>query len=142
MKGPIRMTDAMPSQPEPNPQPQTATALDPSIGGLLSYLLFGWIGGLIMYLTQSHREVRFHAAQSVLLSIAFFALYVAMYVVGAVLAIIPGVGFLASIVMFIASVPLAIAGFVLWIVLCIKGYNLEHFKLPFIGDMAETWAAK
>jgi uncharacterized membrane protein len=33
---------------------------------MLSYLLFGWIGGLIMFFTQKHPEVRFHAAQSII----------------------------------------------------------------------------
>jgi uncharacterized membrane protein len=121
---------------EPPPQPaqapgegQTAAGgLDPKIGGLLSYLLFGWIGGLIMYLTQTHPEVRFHAAQSIL---TFGGLTIVSFVVG----LIPGLGVVLSPLIGLLSL-------VLWIILSIKGYNLEHFKLPVVGDMAEQWAAK
>jgi uncharacterized membrane protein len=127
--------------PTPAPQP-AATGLDPKVGGLLAYLLFGWIGGLIMYLTQSHREVRFHGAQSVLLSIVLFAVYIALAVLGGVFAFVPGVGTLFAVVTFLANTVIGLGSFVLWIILCIKGYNLEHFKLPIIGEHAERWAAK
>ncbi len=33
-------------------------------------------------------------------------------------------------------------GIVLWILLMIKAYQGEKFKLPIIGDLAETWMNK
>ncbi|MBA0124359.1 DUF4870 domain-containing protein [Haloechinothrix sp. YIM 98757] len=110
--------------------------LDPQVGGLLSYLLFGWIGGLIMFFTQKHREVRFHAAQSILLSIALLALYIALGIISTLMMAGP---FGWALFSFVYTV-LGLAVFALWVVLCVKGYKLQHFKLPVIGDIAEGWA--
>ncbi|QBI22019.1 hypothetical protein ER308_12600 [Egibacter rhizosphaerae] len=89
---------------------------------MLSYLLFGWIGGLVMFLTQSHPEVKFHAAQSIIT-------FGGLTVISILLTAIPFT--------WVISPFLSLLGFVLWILLSIKGYNLEHFKLPVIGDYAE-----
>ena len=113
---------------QPQAQPVSSSdGLDPKVGALLSYLLFGWIGGLIMFLTQKHPEVRFHAAQSIIT-------FGGLTVISIILGWLPVVG-------WILSPLLLLLGLVLWIVLCIKGYNLEHFKLPVIGDYAEQMAA-
>lgn len=131
-----------PSNNPPPPQPGGGSGgiegLDPKVAGLLAYLLFGWIGGLIMYLTQKHPIVRFHGAQSVLLSIVVFVFYI---VLGLLTGLLGGtLGMLAIIGLINLVFGLAILA--LWVFLCIKGYNLEKFKLPVIGDIAETWAAK
>ena len=135
-----------PQQPPPQqPPPQqqggqqggSEGGLDPKIGGLLAYLLFGWIGGLIMLLTQSHREVKFHGAQSILFSVALIVVYIALSIVGTIFGFIPGLGWLGGLVT-LALMPLIwLASMVLWIFLMIKGYNLEHFKLPLVGDWSE-----
>lgn len=138
---PVPPPDA--GQPASAPQSRTgaqSAGLDPKVGGLLSYLL-GWIGGLIMFFTQKDPEVRFHGAQSILLSIGFVAVYVALGVVSTVLSM--GLGSFAAFGLFsLLYSLLGLAGLVLWVFLCVKGYHLEHFKLPVIGDMAESWAAK
>ena len=140
-----------PDQPTQQPAPSTPPpagqtsapadgGLDPKIGGLLAYLLFGWIGGLIMLLTQKHPEVRFHGAQSILVTIALVVVGIGLGILSAIFGLVPGLGFIAAIFSFLLSVALSIGGFVLWVFLCIKGYNLEHFKLPVVGDIAESWA--
>ena len=128
-----RPDDVQPERAAPQP---AAGSLDPKIGGLLAYLLFGWVGGLIMFLTQKHPEVRFHGAQSVLVSIATFGLYAVLGVLSSVMAI--GFGGWALFSALYSLIGLAVLG--LWISLCVKGYNLDHFKLPVIGDIAERWA--
>lgn len=126
-------------EPEPEPAPRPAAdGLDANVAALLSYLIFMWIGGLIMFFTQRNREVRFHAAQSILASIALAVLWIVLMVVGTVLAFIPILGGLITVLVWAG---LSLGGLALWIFLCIKGYNLEHFKLPVIGDIAERWAA-
>jgi uncharacterized membrane protein len=123
------------------PPPSTAEGLDPKMGGLLAYLLFGWIGGLIMYFTQKHREVRFHGAQSVLLSIVLAGFYIALGIVTSMFAFIFSSFAIWSLMAAIQGL-LGLATMALWVLMCIKGYQLEHFKLPVIGDIAEKWAAK
>ena len=118
------------------PQQQGAGGLDPKIGGLLSYLLFGWIGGLIMYLTQKHPEVRFHAAQSILTFGSLSVLSILLNTLGG------SFGLGGFLLLSLLSMLLGLLSFGLWIFLSIKGYNLDHFKLPVVGDIAEQWAAK
>lgn len=112
----------------------TSTGLDPKVAGLLSYL-FGWVTGLIFFLIEKeHREVRYHAAQSILVSLVVIGAYLALSIV----AMIPIIGLLA----LVGYAVVGLAGFALWVYLLIQGYNLNHVRLPVIGGMAEQWAAK
>lgn len=112
--------------------------LDPKVGSMLSYLLFGWIGGLVMFFTQKHPEVRFHAAQSIIVfgSLTVLSIFLSILVPTLMFA---GTG--SFLLVTLLSFALNAVGFVLWILLSIKGYSLQHFKLPIAGDMAERWAA-
>jgi uncharacterized membrane protein len=106
--------------------------LTPNIATMLSYLLFGWVGGLIMYFTQKDREVRFHAAQSIL---TFGGLTIISWAVG-FLDIYAGFFFLLGVSWLISLLSL-----VLLIFMSIQGYQLKHTKLPIVGTIAEQWAA-
>ena len=101
-----------------------STELDPKVGGLLAYLL-GWVSGLILYLISKDPYVRFHAMQSIIL-------FAGLSIINIVLGFIP---FINMIVMLIN-----ICAFVLWIILMVKAYSGEKFKLPIIGDIAEERA--
>lgn len=131
--------DAQQAPPHPGQYQQApgaqADSMDPNIAGLVAYIT--WIGGLIMFLTQKNREVRFHAAQCILLTIAGAIGYAVLFMLQMVTAFLGPVSLIFSGVSLLAGVGL----FALWIFLVIKGYKLEHFKLPLIGDMAEKWAA-
>lgn len=101
----------------------TDTGIKPNIAALLSYLL-GFVTGLIFLLIEkSNKFVRFHAMQSI---IVFGAIFVAQWVIG----LIPAVG-------PIMSGLLSLAGVALWIVLMVKAFQGEMFKLPWAGDLAE-----
>jgi uncharacterized membrane protein len=111
----------------------TSTGLDPKVSGLLAYL-FGWVTGLIFFLIEKeHREVRFHAAQSILVSVTLIGAYLALGIV----MMIPVIGLLA----LVGYAVLGLGGFALWVYLLIQGYNLEHVRLPVLGDLAERMAA-
>ena len=112
----------------------TTTGIDHKVAGLLTYLV-GWISGLIFYLVEKeHREVRFHAAQSILVSIGLIGLYIVL----SILQMIPVLGLL----FFAVAIGVGLASLALWIYLMIQGYNLNHVRLPVVGKMAEQWAAK
>jgi uncharacterized membrane protein len=102
-------------------QPPT-TGLKPNVAGLLCYL-GGWVTGIILLIIeQKDRFVRFHAVQSI---VTFGFLSVA----AALLSWIPVVGaFFGAII--------GVAGFVLWIVLMVKAYQGELYKLSVAGDVA------
>jgi uncharacterized membrane protein len=114
---------------------RTSTGIQANVAGLLCYLI-GWISGLIFFLIEKENKfVRFHALQSMIVFGALFILNIAIgFFVGILAAM--GVGFLAP-VFALFNILLAIAAFVLWILLMIKAYQGEKFKLPVVGDIAE-----
>ncbi len=119
------------------PPKTSSTGMDPKVAALLSYLA-GWVTGLIFFLIEKEdKYVRFHAMQSILLSIAMFVIVIALNIVLAMLAFIADVfGMLFALV----SPLLGLAFLVLWIMLMVKAYQGEKWKLPIIGDMAERYA--
>ncbi|MDI6891598.1 MAG: DUF4870 domain-containing protein [Actinomycetota bacterium] len=104
---------------------KSSTGLQPNVGGLLCYLA-GWITGLIFFLIEKEDKfIRFHAMQSI---ITFASLNVLSLVVG----VIPVIGWIIALLIW----PLSL---VLWILLMIKAYQGERFKLPVVGDLAEKY---
>lgn len=109
-------------------QKKTSIGLDENLTGLLCYILF-WVSGLVLLIVEKeNRFIRFHSVQSL---ITFLFLTILSYIVGYV----PIVGWMISIFIW----PLEI---VLWIVLMVKAYKGEMFKLPVVGDIAEEQAKK
>ncbi len=110
----------------------TTTGLEPNVGGLLCYLL-GWITGLIFVLLEKENGyIRFHAWQS----IVTFGAISALFVLFSVFDWVPVLG-----VIFLAfRIVVGILAFVLWIVLMVKAYQGERYKLPVAGDLAEKYA--
>ena len=104
-------------------QIKTSSGMDQNVAGLLCYVA-GWITGLIFFLIEKeNRFVRFHAMQSI---ITFGGL--------TVLSIAQG---MIPFINLVLLPILAILQLILWIVLMVKAYQGQLFKLPVIGDMAE-----
>ncbi len=102
---------------------KTSVGMNAQVAALLSYLL-GWITGLIFFVIEKENKfVRFHAMQSIVTFASLFVLCI-------VLSFIPIIGW--------ALLPIVwIAQFILWIILMVKAYQGEKFKLPFAGNIAE-----
>jgi uncharacterized membrane protein len=91
---------------------------------LPDYYVLGWISGLVFFLIEKENKfVRFHALQSI---IVFGVLSLA----GLILGWIPIIG-------GVISWLIGVLALVLWIVLMIKAYQGEKYKLPWAGDLAE-----
>jgi len=101
----------------------STTSLEPNIAGLLCYLGI-WVTGIIfLVIEQKNKFVRFHAIQSI---IVFGILSVA----SAILTWIPFVGgFFGGII--------GVLFLILWIVLMVKAYQGQLYKVPAAGDLAE-----
>jgi uncharacterized membrane protein len=98
--------------------------LDENIASALTYVL-GFITGIIFFLVEKeNKTVRFNAAQSIIV-------FLGLFIVGIVLSFIPFIGFLVFLIWIVELI--------LWIVLIIKSYQGEKFKLPVVGDIAESW---
>lgn len=98
------------------------TGLDRNVAGLLCYVL-GFVTGIIFFVIEKDKYVRFHALQSIF---TFGTLFILNYVLLA----IPIIGWIGNILL----APLT---FILWIVLMVKAYQGETFKLPVFGELAE-----
>ena len=117
-----------------NPLGPTSMNMQPSTAAGLSYLT--WIGGLIVFLMEKqNRFVRFHAMQSIILSVAFNILEAVLYGFSI------GLAFTTIGCVFLPVVSLlGLAGFVLWLICIINAFQGKYFKLPVIGDLAERWS--
>ncbi len=128
-------------------QPASVTSVQQSglsqnTAALLSYVL-GWLTGLIFFLVDKRPYVRFHAAQSI---ITFAGLHILRVLLGMAF----GVGWWFGDFGHMGHAWLAwpifsligIATFVLWIVLMVKAYQGQRFKLPLAGDLAESLAGQ
>ena len=117
-------------------QTSTATALQPNIAGLLCYIL-GFVTGIFFLVAEPYRRdafVRFHAYQSIFLSVGGIVLRFAL---GMLLSFTPWT--LWSLISTMSSL-VSLALFLLFLLLMYKAYGNERFKLPVIGDLAERQA--
>ncbi|MGD8395052.1 MAG: hypothetical protein PVF43_06225 [Candidatus Eiseniibacteriota bacterium] len=98
------------------------------MAGLLCYIL-GVVTGIVFLLIENRSSyVRFHALQSTIV-------FGALFVLSLVLPVIPVVGILVSLL-------LPLLGVVLWILLMVKAYQGERFKVPYVGDWVEQQLAR
>lgn len=104
----------------------SSTGMSENLGALLSYVL-GFITGIIFFVIEKESKfVKFHAMQSILVSVA-------LMVLSFVLGFIPIIGWIALILLG----PISL---VLWIILMVKAYKHVWYKLPVVGDIAEKQA--
>jgi len=80
--------------------------------------------------------VRFHAFQHLFLWIAGFALSIVAGILSMLMQLIP----FMRVLVFPLGGLIGLAWFFLWVLLIVKAYQHELFKLPFIGDLAEQRA--
>jgi len=120
---------------EPKDLGKTSTGLQPNVAALLSYAA-GWITGLIFFLTEKENKfVRFHALQSI---VVFGASSVLGIVLSALVSFAIAIHAHFLLPLFgLASTLLWLATLALWILLMIKAYQGEKFKLPIAADIAE-----
>jgi uncharacterized membrane protein len=105
-----------------------------NVAGFLCYIL-GWITGLIFYFVDKRPYVRFHAAQSI---VVFGGLHVLYFILGAFLGFsLFAAGWTGFSFGWALYGLLDLAAFILWILLMIKAYQGERFRVPIAADLAE-----
>jgi uncharacterized membrane protein len=122
----------MPEQIEQPPQaPQApSTGLTESATCGLAYLTF--IPGIIFLVTAPYNQnpkVRFHSWQSIFLGITWAALWV----ISMVLAVVPIIGWLIGLLLFLGLVAL-------WLIVMINAFMGKTIKLPVLGGLAAKQA--
>ena len=114
----------------PDSTAPATSSIQENVAGLLCYLLW-WVTGLIFYLVDTRKFVRFHAMQSILTFVAITIIFIIL----SILLIIPVLGLLLYLLAGLAT-------FILWIFLMIQAYQGKMYKLPVIGDYADKWSNK
>lgn len=121
----------------PGAAPTSASTQAPmaeNIASLLCYVL-GWVTGLIFFLIDKRPNVRFHAAQSI---VVFGGLHIVSFFLGIFFGfsmLAGGVGGFSLGIMIYWLVSLLSC--VLWILLMVKGYQGERFRVPLAADLAD-----
>jgi uncharacterized membrane protein len=136
------MTDA-PSSGSSGQQPMTTpsggSGLPENVAGALSYLL-GPLTGIAFFIIDRQRPfVRFHAVQSIGVTIAWVVIAVALMIVSTIIGVIPVLGFLISLLLNLA---LGVVGFALWIWLMYQAYSGKTWEVPGLGTHVRRIAAE
>ena len=117
----------------------TSTGVDARLAAVLCYAGW-WVTGLVfLFAERQHQEVRFHAAQSL---VVFGALSVALLLCGG-----------ASAVAFFVAAPtfqlmqaignaLWFGAVLLWLFLLVKTWRGETLRIPVAGDLAMKIASR
>lgn len=103
---------------------------------MLCYL-FSPIAGIILILMEKENKfIRFHALQSIFFAVAIWVITIGVMIIGGILgALSGGIGCLVN-----ALLPLFwLFVLVVAILMMVKSYQGEYYKLPVIGDMAEKY---
>ena len=107
--------------------------LEDNVAGALAYVtIIPAIVFLVLEPFNRKRFVRFHSFQCLFFAVAWTVLWIGL----SIIAHIPFLGWMTLLVWPLVS----LVGFVIWLILVLKAYQGQMFKLPVIGDMAEKQA--
>lgn len=101
-----------------------SSGLQENLAGLLCYL-FSWVSGLVFFLIDKRPSVRFNAMQSIILGVVYFVIMIILTMTV--------IGWAISWIFWLAFIVLSI-------VLMVRAYQGNSWKLPLIGNLAEKWA--
>lgn len=111
---------------------KTSMGLDENVAGALCYVL-GFLTGIVFFVMEKDSKfVKFHAVQSI-------ATFLPLMILGWIISSLFW-SFTMMWLVGILSTMLFIIELVLWIILIMKAYQGEMYKLPIVGDFAEKQA--
>jgi uncharacterized membrane protein len=111
------------------------------VGNLVCYL--GLILSIVTVVTDKvNKLARFHAFQSIFLSIFGIVLGVCYSIIGMVGALLDNaIGYpIFSLLLWIVFIILLLALLIGWIIAAIKGFQGQIFKLPVVGNFADKYS--
>ncbi|WP_049902761.1 DUF4870 domain-containing protein [Halococcus agarilyticus] len=124
---------------------ETESGLDENVAGALAYL-FGIVSGLILYLVeQDNAYVRFHAAQSMVITGFVFVASIGLTIVGTIVSTVLVtststffVGSIVSLVLGLIWLVLALGAFALWVYLMVRAYQGTTPRVPIAAGIADS----
>ncbi|MGB6200789.1 MAG: zinc-ribbon domain-containing protein [Candidatus Acidiferrales bacterium] len=129
-----------------------AAGLDENVAGALAYVL-GWVTGIIFLIIDKRPSVRFNAAQAI---VVFGGIQVLQIVIGVVTGggmffsgfggwgFGPEFGARMMLIMLggLINMALWLVGLILWIVLMLKAYQRQPFRVPIAAGIADSLMGK
>jgi uncharacterized membrane protein len=113
--------------------------LPETVAGALAYLTF--IPAIVFLVLKPYNQnlfVRFHSVQCLVLWAAALLAATLLRLAGFLLVYVPVVGPLFAV---LVAAFAGLAFLLLWLVLVVKAFQGEMFKLPFVGNFAEQYAS-
>jgi uncharacterized membrane protein len=126
------MTSMPPAGPAPS-LARSSSGLAPNVAGALAYVLGAITGVIFFVIEKENRFVRFHAAQSIAVTVVLIVISIGLSVLSSALVFVPLLGL---IVAFLLSVGLFFATFVLWVLLMWRAYQGREWEAPIAGGIA------
>jgi uncharacterized membrane protein len=126
-----------PMRAEPRAQGKAGLLTEPIAGGL-AYLTF--LPAILFLLLDPYNEnrfVRFHSVQCLAFWGTGILAAIVLKLAGLLLFMIPVLG---PLFVTLLDVVVALAAVVIWLVLVVKAFQGETFKLPILGALAEHYA--
>jgi uncharacterized membrane protein len=114
--------------------PAFAASMDDNVAGVLCYAL-GFITGIIFLTLEPYCKrpfVRFHAFQSIFLSVGWIALSFALVTILLTLETAIHLWF----IFLLLRLLIGVTGFMLWLFCMYKAYKGESYQLPVVGEFA------
>ncbi len=125
--------------PVAGPAVPAQSQMSENLAATLSYAL-GWLTGLVFYLIDKRPYVRFHATQSI---VVFGALNILTFIVDTFFGLSWLTGGLTGFSMGLALHRiLDVIIVVLWVLLMVKAYQGEGYRVPYAADWAEKLFGK
>ena len=118
----------------------TTGGIRDNIAAALAYLTF--IPAILFLVVEPYKKnrfIRFHAFQSIFLTLTAVVAGLVLKLLFLILSLIPLLGHL---LLLLISVIAFLGCVILWLVLMVKALQGEMFRLPLIGDLAERQASK
>jgi uncharacterized membrane protein len=116
----------------------TTLGMNERLERVLAYA-FGWVSGIILFFLEKNRNVRWHAAQSM---VTFGTLSIIIFVVSLLkgfLAWIPILGWLTSAALGLLISALWWVVVILWVWLMIMAFVQEDYRLPIVSGWVRYW---
>ncbi len=122
---------------------KTALGLDLNVGALVCYLNIclpiGLVYSIIVLVTdKSNKLPRFHALQSLLLTGVCVVIWIALMIMGFVVAMAQSS--ILGLLLLLIEIVILLGLLAAVVFCCIKAYQGNLFKLPIIGSLADGWS--
>jgi|JI81BgreenRNA_FD_contig_31_4140899_length_558_multi_2_in_0_out_0_2 uncharacterized membrane protein len=110
---------------------KSSTGLDANVAAALAYIPI--IAIVFLVIEKGSKLVKFHAVQSLGLLVAWMVIFFGLSIFG----MIPVLGWATLLLWPLVGIGM----FVVWLIALLKAFKGEWWKLPVIGDIAESQAA-